>query len=414
MPIAVAEYVRMSTDQQQYSLMNQSALIHAYAHDNDMEIVATYADPGRSGLTLTERPGLSRLLADVLRGKVQFEAVLVYDVSRWGRFQDADESAHYEFLCKRAGVRVVYCAEQFVSDGTPFAGVLKSLKRAMAGEYSRELGVKISAGKTRVGSLGFRVGGMAGYGLKRRLLEDGVTPGLVLRDHQHKAIQTDRVTLIPGPEEEVRIVRRIYHACAVLGKTDGQIRDELNAEKVSCFGREWTRNLVKGVLTNEKYLGNNIVNRTSQRLRTPTQFNPPEKWTRRDGAFEGIVSREMFDKAAVVRRSHKKNFIPADFLIDTLKLVLKREGKLTAAVIDQAPELPSAQTICERFGTLADAYEKVGYCPPIRYLFKATDRALLPGLRRIEEELLQILDSLGVSFARAATGLITLGKRVYG
>ncbi|MEO6246527.1 MAG: hypothetical protein ABIQ12_13930 [Opitutaceae bacterium] len=27
-----------------------------------------------------------------------------YDVSRWGRFQDADESGYYEYICKRAGI----------------------------------------------------------------------------------------------------------------------------------------------------------------------------------------------------------------------------------------------------------------------------------------------------------------------
>jgi hypothetical protein len=32
--------------------------------------------------------------------------VLVDDVSRGGRFPDADEAAHYEFLCKTAGIQV--------------------------------------------------------------------------------------------------------------------------------------------------------------------------------------------------------------------------------------------------------------------------------------------------------------------
>lgn len=41
----------------------------------------------------------------------------VYDVSRGGRFQDTDESAHYEFLCRRAEIAVPYCAEQFENDG---------------------------------------------------------------------------------------------------------------------------------------------------------------------------------------------------------------------------------------------------------------------------------------------------------
>ena len=54
--------------------------------------------------------------------------VLVYDVSRWGRYQDTDEAAHYEFLCKRAGVPIHYCAEQFPNDGSVPAAILKALK----------------------------------------------------------------------------------------------------------------------------------------------------------------------------------------------------------------------------------------------------------------------------------------------
>ena len=39
-------------------------------------------------------------------------------MSRWGRFQDADESAYYEYICRRANVGVQYCAEQFENDGS--------------------------------------------------------------------------------------------------------------------------------------------------------------------------------------------------------------------------------------------------------------------------------------------------------
>lgn len=123
-PANSSRRVRPHVDRhQRYSIENQSTLIHAYAQAHGMQVVNTYSDPGRSGLTLRDRPGLSRLLAEISGGDVLFEAVLVYDVSRWGRFQDADESAHYEFLCRRAGIRVIYCAEPFAADGTPFASV---------------------------------------------------------------------------------------------------------------------------------------------------------------------------------------------------------------------------------------------------------------------------------------------------
>ena len=104
------------------------------------------------------------MIADVRSGVADFDAVLVYDVSRWGRFQDADESAYYEFICREAGIAVHYCAEQFENDGSLSATIIKSMKRAMAGEYSRELSTKVFAGQCRLITLGFRQGGPAGVG----------------------------------------------------------------------------------------------------------------------------------------------------------------------------------------------------------------------------------------------------------
>ncbi len=101
-----AQYVRMSTEHQQYSPQNQSDTITKYAIAHNMDIVATYDDHGRSGLNLAGRDGLSKLLKDVEQGRTSFTDLLVYDVSRWGRFQDADESAYHEYVLKRAGIRV--------------------------------------------------------------------------------------------------------------------------------------------------------------------------------------------------------------------------------------------------------------------------------------------------------------------
>jgi DNA invertase Pin-like site-specific DNA recombinase len=108
-----AEYVRMSTEHQQYSTENQAAKIREYAAQRNIEIVKTYADAGKSGLNIGGRLSLQTLIKDVESGSADFQIILVYDVSRWGRFQDADESAYYEYICKRAGIQVTYCAEQF-------------------------------------------------------------------------------------------------------------------------------------------------------------------------------------------------------------------------------------------------------------------------------------------------------------
>ena len=122
-----------------------------------------------------------------------FSVILVYDVSRWGRFQDADESAYYEFICKEAGIAVHYCAEQFENDGSLSATIIKSMKRAMAGEYSRELSMKVFAGQCRLITLGFRQGGNAGYGLRRQLIDEHRQPKGELAIGLQKSLQTDRV-----------------------------------------------------------------------------------------------------------------------------------------------------------------------------------------------------------------------------
>src|SRR5207237_2509801 len=123
---------------------------------------------------------------------------------------DADESADYEYLCKRAGIEVHYCAEQFENDGGTASAIFKSVKRAMAGEYSRELSTKVFKGQCRLIELGYRQGGAPGYGLRRMLINlAGEQKGILNRGEQ-KSLQTDRVILAPGPDDEVDVGSLFY------------------------------------------------------------------------------------------------------------------------------------------------------------------------------------------------------------
>ena len=143
-------------EHQEHSTDNRAAAIQLYAERRGYEIARTYADEGKSGQSLEGRDALKQLLDDIAKGAADFEALLVYDVSRFGRFQDPDEAALYEIQCKRAGIRVLYCAEQFENDDTIGSSIIKTVKRAMAGEYSRELSVKVHAGQSHLIELGFR------------------------------------------------------------------------------------------------------------------------------------------------------------------------------------------------------------------------------------------------------------------
>ncbi len=261
-----------------------------------MEIVATYEDHGRSGLNLAGRSGLSQLLSDVDRGLTNFTELLVYDVSRWGRFQDADESAYHEYVLKRAGVRVHYCGEQFANDGSMASALMKTLKRTMAGEYSRELSVKVFAGQCRLIELGFRQGGPAGFGLRRQLVDrDGKEKGLLARG-ERKSLQTDRVILVPGPESEIVVVRDLFSRFVDHSESEASLAKYLNSNRVlSDMGKPWTRGTIHQLLTNPKYVGTNVYNRRSYKLKMKRLTNPPEMWIIRQEAFRAIVPLIYFD-----------------------------------------------------------------------------------------------------------------------
>ncbi len=223
-----AQDVRMSTERQDYSVANQLAAIETYALLHELEIVKTYSDPGRSGIDLAHRPGLRKLLEDVTRGP-DFQAILVYDVTRWGRFQDIDESAYYEFVCKRAGVRLHYCAEPFANaDSNMVIMLLKAIKRIMAAEYLRELSAKTFAGQCRIARSGYKLGGKAGYGLQRMLIARDGTPKQILADGEQKSLASDRVVYTAGPPEEVAVVQQIYAWFLDEGRSAKAIARRLN------------------------------------------------------------------------------------------------------------------------------------------------------------------------------------------
>src|ERR1700735_4451926 len=215
--IRAAQYVRMSTDHQKCSIEMQEAAILCYADDHGFDIIRGYADAGKSGLTARGRNGLKQMIADVQAGSADFSAILVYDVSRWGRFQDTDESAYYEYICKRENIRVHYCTEMFANDGSVTATLLKWIKRAMAAEYSRELSVKVFAAQSRLTEMGFHQGGHPGYGLRRWAVDEERRPRGELAPGERKFLQTHRVVLRPGPSDEVATVRRIFSLYTIDG-----------------------------------------------------------------------------------------------------------------------------------------------------------------------------------------------------
>lgn len=79
--LLAAEYVRMSTEHQQYSTQNQAQTIREYAERRGIRIVKTYSNDAKSSLIIVGRMALQQMIADVESGVVEFSVILVYDVT---------------------------------------------------------------------------------------------------------------------------------------------------------------------------------------------------------------------------------------------------------------------------------------------------------------------------------------------
>jgi len=374
--VQAAEYVRMSTDHQQYSTENQHAAIQRFADAHGITIVRSFIDAGKSGVGIQGRDALQDLLRTVESGQADFSTILVYDVSRWGRFQEPDEGAYYEFRCVRANITVQYCAEQFPTDNAPMSAVMKSLKRAMAGEYSRELSAKVFAGQCRLITLGYRQGGTPGYGLRRQLLDQHGQPKAILARGERKSFQLERVILTPGPEMEVMTVRRIYHLFTVDHCSEAQIAVILNNEGIAAEeARMWTRATIRELLTNEKYIGNNLYNRTSTKLQRSRVVNKPGDWVRCNNAYQPVIDAEIFAKAQEIINQRDHRYTDEE-LLQRQRDLLQKHGMLSGLIINEAADMPSTAIYANRFQSLRRAYELIGYTPARDYSYLAINRAL--------------------------------------
>lgn len=387
-PSRAVQYLRMSTEHQRYSLENQAAVIADYALAHGYQISNTYSDAGKSGLHLKGRKGLQALLSDALSPQRAFDIVLVLDVSRWGRFQDPDQSAYYEYLVRQAGVRVAYCGEPFENDGAMVSTIVKHLKRVMAAEYSRELSAKVTQAKLQQAKLGFRQGGSVSYGFRRQLIEESGASKRILQPGELKWIHTDRVLTVPGPPEEQAVIRRMFKLFVGADGSFAAVARTLNAEGVRpADGGVWRAKRVAYIIRNELCVGTYVYNRSNRLMREGTVSRPPSEWVRvRIGA--PIVSPAIFAKANRLANGERHRWSDSEML-RRLKRLLRRKGHLTPDLIDAAPDTPTYNTYLLRFGPIANTYAAIGYTHHGRRHWKPeiggwwTDEAILEAVRKL-------------------------------
>jgi hypothetical protein len=245
------------------------------------------------------------------------------------------------------------------------------------------------------------------------LIDQAGQPKGTLKIGEQKSLQTDRVVLVPGPEDEQDIVRSIYRWFLGEGKSEREIADQLNAQKVTTdLGRAWTRGTIHQVLTNEKYIGNNVYHRTSCKLKRKHVANPPEMWIRADNAFPAIVDPMLFARVQETILARAKRY-SNDEMLTALKDLWSRHGRISGLLIDEQEAMPSSAAFRNRFGSLIRAYALIGYAPEIDYSFVEINRYLRGRHPEIVQEVIGRLAGLGVKVERdPKTELLILDREL--
>lgn len=296
---AVAYYRHSAEDKQENSVPLQQDFIRELLQKYDIEIIHEEADEGVSGLT-ANRPGFNRLFRDwILNASAPlFDYVIVYDVSRWGRFEDADEAGYYEFQCKQAGKEVIYARRGFsTEEQRGMAQVQTAFERWMSFQYSKKLSEDVIRGCLEISSQGYSVGGQAPYGLARMLLGAGDRkPIRIMQDGERKSVANERITFVPKGDSTTVAVVRIFDLFSLESLDPQEIALVMNKKGfVSANGTEWNKEKVLRILSNPAYKGTLIYNKTWGRLHKKKRENPVSEWVICDNAFEAVIEPERFD-----------------------------------------------------------------------------------------------------------------------
>lgn len=370
-----AMYIRMSTELQVESPENQERQIRAYAATYGIEIVKAYADLGVSGMTAEKREQFQALLDDVEQSRNAYNIVLYLEESRWGRFVDSREADYHRMRLERKNVVCQSCDQPLTLASNIADRIITLLRDESASDYCRQLSEKVYNGQCNLIIKGYRQGGPAGFGLRRMLLDESGKPKQELAAGQRKSLQTERVILVPGPQAEQEIIRWMYDQF-IAGLRENQIAEQLNTKGWKTdFGRPWTRGTVRGVLSNEKYIGNNLFNRRSGKLKSKTRNNPESEWIRKEGAFSPVIDAERFYIVQGIIKERNKKLSDSE-LLERLKKLQSQRGRLSAIIIDESEGMPPSSLYSHRFGGLLRAYQLIGYMPERDFRYVEINRKL--------------------------------------
>ncbi len=269
----VALYARFSSDNQRTeSIDAQIRAMNVYCEQNGYTIVKTYIDEARSATT-DRRPSFQQMIKD--SGNREFDILLVHKLDRFAR--NRYDSAVYKRELKKNGVSVYSVLENL--DNSPESIMLEAVIEGMSEYYSQNLARETMKGMIETALQCKHTGGKPplGYDVD---------------------VTTRRLVINHTESETVKMIFDMF----VEGYSYGDIIAELNLRGMCTKqGSEFHKNSLHDILSNEKYKGTYIFNRSSHKNPNGTRNSHRKKEQEEIIAIPGgcpaIISEETFDKA---------------------------------------------------------------------------------------------------------------------
>ena len=242
--LRVAAYARVSSDSadQLNSFATQVDYYTSYIQSQEeWEFAGLYADEAVSGTTADKRNDFQRLLADCRAGKI--DRILVKSISRFAR--NTIDCIQTVRELGQLGISV-----EFEKEGIDTGNMGSEMLLSILGSAAQEESLSISKNLK--------------WSYRRRMKSgDFITCNAPLGYYLKNG------TLIPD-SQEVPIVEYIFSSY-LAGKSMEEISDDLNAQETQFIRKKkarWYRTSIRYVLSNEKYIGDSLLQKTY----TPTEF----------------------------------------------------------------------------------------------------------------------------------------------
>lgn len=278
-----ALYARFSSDNQRTeSIDAQLRAMQAYCEQHHFTIVNTYVDEAKSA-TNDRRPSFQQMISDSARKS--FNIVLVHKLDRFAR--NRYDSAIYKRELKKNGVTVYSVLENL--DSSPESIIMESVLEGMSEYYSQNLAREVMKGLTENALQCKHNGGKPPLGYD----VDPVTKKLIVNEAE---------------AETVRLIFRMYAEGSGYTEILNTLHEKHRKTKT---GSDFRKNSLNSILTNQKYTGTYIFNRSSAKApdgtRNSHRHKTPENIIAVDGGCPQIVETEIFNMVSARMNSHRRD-----------------------------------------------------------------------------------------------------------